>query len=114
MTQICNSKSRFSMNIKYALIFLPMIMCVSAQAENWIFVGNGLYADKNSNERNGDIATIIIRHESRMDSTNRLTFDCNRQIVTHYPLKEPRTYDPDSSMGRVAALACRKMWEIWK
>lgn len=97
----------------FTLLFA--FVCVNVFASNWVSVGDGFYVDKASSKRNGDIAEIRIMHESNtIGSQDDMKFDCVQKKVLYWRWKEARVYSSETPFGRASAIACRRVWEVWK
>jgi hypothetical protein len=103
--------TKMKKSIAASLLVFSMI----AHAENWVhFIDNpdgGLYADKDSGNRQGDIGSVVIRIGSSGRS-GIWSFDCNRAVM----LAREKEYPVgDNDPGKKAfEIACKKRWEVWK
>jgi hypothetical protein len=93
---------------------LMLLVVQSVLAEAWVDVGDGWYVDRNSRKRNGDVATVLVRHVSKMHVVDEVTFDCKNGIATNWSWKQPLPTRERPSLLRAQELACRQSWEFWK
>lgn len=102
--------------MKKVLIFfwLLLVKASVSNAESWVEVGGGIYADKDSVQRNGEIGHITLS-----DMSNKgliyMKFDCKRNIAFYIlpSLQQSSTKD-NPILSKSQELACRRPWELWK
>jgi hypothetical protein len=85
----------------------------SLHARIWVEVGGGIYADKESVTRTGEIAHITVTDMSK-DGLTYLKFDCERNIVFFLNGIKPVSTKDNPIFAKTQALACRRSWELWK
>jgi len=83
-------------------------------AKSWVDVGDGWYVESDSAKRNGDIATVLVRHISKMDYVGEVTFDCKNGIATNRDWATPLSTKDRPSLLKAQERACRRSWEFWK
>jgi hypothetical protein len=93
---------------------LMLIVTQSTHAQSWVDVGDGFYVERYSSKRNGDIATVLMRHISKMDYTDEVTFDCKNGLATNWNWANPIPTKDRPSLLKAQEIACRRSWEIWK
>ena len=95
-------------------ILLPAL----AKAEDWVSVlaDPPTYVDADSISRNGDLATIVVRHISSGAKTETWTFICiRRKHVVAGPTGTIGVMDLRDEQEKVIFdKACKRPWEIWK
>lgn len=101
-------------SIYLVCISLTLVITQSVYAASWVAVGDGWYVEKNSSKLNGDIANILMRHISKMDYVDEITFDCKNGIATNKSWDRPFPTNGHPSFLKAQELACRRAWEFWK
>jgi hypothetical protein len=103
------------MKIVCCLLYVLMaLFAQSVNAESWVDVGEGWYADRTSAKRKGELATIYIRNISSMDYINEMTIDCKSGIATKSGWSKPLSTKDRPILLKIQELACRRSWELWK
>lgn len=88
-------------------------MAQPVHAQSWVDVGDGFYVDRDSAKRNGDIATVWLRHVSQMDVIAEVTFDCKNGLAISKSTTPTPTKN-NMSLLKGQEIACRRPWELWK
>ena len=98
--------------IAYILIF-SIFYHQPAWSTNWKSLGTDWYADVDSAEKYGDIATIKVRYKHEFLD---IMFDCKRKIII-----SPDSWvdniiikNDGSHISKIYKFACIKWYEIWK
>jgi len=103
-----------------SVVFLVIWILLAAEvkAENWVSVlaEPPTYVDTDSILRNGDLATIVVKHISSGDKTESWTFICiRRKSIGVGPAGIIEVMDlRDEHEKVIFEKACKRPWEIWK
>ena len=77
-------------------------------AENWVSVGDNIYVDVSTQERNGDIGFVYAKINGER---SKAEFDCKNGILIKLPDLDVSKH---MSLVKTMNIACKKWFEVWK